>query len=69
MDSCMLPAAQLIHIFLVFFSCPVVSDSLQKPKDCSTLDLSGPHYLPEFAQVHVHYVSDTIQPSHPPTPS
>ena len=22
------------------------------------------HYLPEFAQTHVHWVSDTIQPSH-----
>ena len=69
MDSCMLPAAQLIHIFLVFFSCPVVSDSLQKPKDCSTLDLSGPHYLPEFAQVYVHCADDAIQTSHPLPPS
>ena len=23
------------------------------------------HYLPEFAQIHVHWVSDAIQPSHP----
>ena len=23
------------------------------------------HYLPEYAQIHVHWVSDTIQPSHP----
>ena len=23
------------------------------------------HYLPEFAQIHVHWVCDTIQPSHP----
>ena len=23
------------------------------------------HYLPEFAQTHVHWVRDTIQPSHP----
>ena len=28
------------------------------------------HYLPECAQIHVHWVSDTIQPSHPlPHPS
>ena len=28
------------------------------------------HYLPEFSQIHVHWVSDTIQPSHPlPPPS
>ena len=27
------------------------------------------HYLPEFAQTHVHWVSDVIQPSHPLSPS
>ena len=26
------------------------------------------HYLPEFAQNHVHWVSDAIQPSHPLLP-
>ena len=25
-------------------------------------------YLPEFAQTHVHWVGDAIQPSHPPLP-
>ena len=30
--------------------------------DCSTLSLPVPHYLPEFAQVHVHWVGDAIQP-------
>ena len=24
-----------------------------------------PHHLPEFAQVHVHPIGDTIEPSHP----
>ena len=33
--------------------------------DCSTPGLPTPHYLPEFAQVHVHGVSDSIQPSIP----
>ena len=38
--------------------------------DCSTPGFPGSHYLPEFAQFHVHWVGDTIQPSHPlPTPS
>ena len=36
---------------------------------CDPMDYSTPgsslHYLPEFAQTHVHWVSDTIQPSHP----
>ena len=32
---------------------------------CSTLGFSVHHYLPDFAQTHVHWVSDAIQPSHP----
>ena len=37
---------------------------------CNSMDCSMPgfpvlHYLPEFAQTHVHWVSDAIQPSHP----
>ena len=31
--------------------------------------LPVPHYLLEFAQVHVHWVGDAIQPSHPLPPS
>ena len=27
--------------------------------------LPVPHYLPEFAQVHVHWIGDAVQPSHP----
>ena len=26
------------------------------------------HHLPDFAQTHVHWVSDAIQPSHPLSP-
>ena len=26
------------------------------------------HYLPEFAQTHVHWITDVIQPSHPLSP-
>ena len=29
----------------------------------------GPHHLPEFAPVHVHCISDAIQPSHPLMPA
>ena len=32
--------------------------------DCSTPGFPVLHYLPELAQAHVHWVSDTIQPSH-----
>ena len=33
--------------------------------DCSTPGFSVLHHLPEFAQIHVHWVSDAIQPSYP----
>ena len=32
-------------------------------------DLPVCHQLPEFTQTHVHWVSDAIQPSHPPSSS
>ena len=37
------------------------------PMDCSTPGLPVPHHLPEFSQVHVYWISDVIQPSHPLT--
>ena len=42
-------------------SCPTLCD----PMDCSRPGLPVHHQLPEFAQTHVHRVSDAIQPSHP----
>ena len=33
--------------------------------DCSTPGFPVLHYLVEFAQTHVHWVDDAIQPSHP----
>ena len=40
------------------------------PMDCSMPGSSVLHYLPEFAQIHVHWISNPIQPSHPlPPPS
>ena len=42
-------------------SCPI----LCSPMDCSTPGLPVHHQLPELAQIHVHQVSDAIQPSHP----
>ena len=40
------------------------------PMYCSTSGLLVPHHLPEFPQDHVHWIGDTIQPSHPlPPPS
>ena len=39
--------------------------TLCHPMNCSTPGTSVFHYLPEFAQIHVYWVSDAIQPSHP----
>ena len=41
--------------------------TLCDPMDCSTPGLPVPHYLPEIAQVHVHWIGGAIQPSHPVT--
>ena len=49
---------------LLLFSHLVVSDSFD-PKDCSMPGLPVPHHLPKFAQVHIHCIGDSIQPSHP----
>ena len=37
---------------------------LCNPMDCRMSGFPVLHYLPEFAQTHVHWVSDAIQPSH-----
>ena len=39
--------------------------TLCNPMNRSTPGLSVHHQLPEFTQTHVHWVTDTIQPSHP----
>ena len=36
------------------------------PMDCSTPGFPVHHQFPKFAQTHVHWVDDAIQPSHPP---
>ena len=49
---------------LVTKSCP----NLHDPMDCSTPGFPVLHYLPGFAQTHVHLAGDAIQPSHPVIP-
>ena len=39
--------------------------TLCDPMDCSMPGFPVLHHLPEFAQTHIHWVSDAIQPSHP----
>ena len=53
----------LMHIQFssVTQSCPTLCD----PMNRSTPGLPVHHQLPEFTQIHVHRVSDAIQPSHP----
>ena len=41
--------------------CPTLWD----PMDCSMPGFPDLHHLTEFAQTHIHWVSDAIQPSHP----
>ena len=59
-----------LHVSVSQFGCWCCSvaelcSTLCKPTDCSMPDFPVLHYLPEFAQTHVHWVNDAIQPSHP----
>ena len=58
-----------------YFYRVVVVDSLSRVQlfvtpstACSTPGFPVLHHLPEFAQTHVHWVGDAIQPSHPVAP-
>ena len=53
--------SSLVQFSSVAQSCPTVCD----PMNRSTPGLPVHHHLPEFTQIHVHRVSDAIQPSHP----
>ena len=46
----------VFHCCSVTKLCPTFCD----PVDCSMPDLSVPHHLPEFVQIHVHSVSNAI---------
>ena len=43
--------------------------TLCHPMNCSMPGLPVSHYLPEFAQVHVYWIGNAIQQSHPLQPS
>ena len=63
----------LLHLFqlivlVLLFRHPVVSDSL-RPHGLQHARPPCHHHPLEFAQVHVHCISDAVQPSHPLTPS
>ena len=52
-------------MFIQFSSVSQSCLTLCDPVDCSTAGLPVHHQLPEFAQTHVHWIRDAIQPSHP----
>ena len=52
---------QINYVCLVAKSCL----SLCNPMDCGSPDFPVLHCLPDFAQTHVHWVSDAILPPHP----
>ena len=54
-------ASQIRVCCSVIKSCSTLCDSME----CSAPGSSVFHYLPEFVQIHVHWVGDAIQPSHP----
>ena len=76
--SCQLkPPGWSLHIYTyppqVYAPCVVDVQSLSYVWLCSSMNCSSPgfpvlHYLPKFAQTHVHWVGDAIQPSYPLLP-
>ena len=57
-----------VCVVVVHCSVAKLCPTLCYPVNCRTSGFPVLHYLPEFAQTHVHSVSDAIQPSHPPLP-
>ena len=57
------------HTFIYYCSVAQLCPTFCNPTDCSMPGLPVLHHLPKFAQVHVHCISDAIQPSHPLMPS
>ena len=55
------PVFSSVQFSSVAQSCPTLCD----PMECSMQGLPVYHQLREFTQIHVHWVSDAIQPCHP----
>ena len=58
----------MINIKNFFCSVTKLCPTLCNPMNCRMASFPVLHYLPEFAQMHVHWVDDVIQPSHPLLP-
>ena len=61
---------EMMKVFHNVCCCSVAQSclTLWDAMDCSTPGFPVLHYLQEFAQTHVHWVSDAIQPSYPLSP-
>ena len=57
----------LVFELMLIYCCSVTKLCLTlcDPMDCSPAGFPVLHHLREFAQSHVHWVGDAIQPSHP----
>ena len=55
-------------VVTIWFSVSQLCPTLCNPMDCGTPGFPVLHYLPEFAQTHVDWIDDVIQPSHPLSP-
>ena len=53
------------NLVIQFSSVTQLCLTLCEPMDCSTPGFPVHHQLPKLAQTHIHWVGDTIQPSHP----
>ena len=60
-------SSKFMHKMLLLFSCSSYP-TLCNPMECSMPGFPVLHSLSEFAQTQVHWVHDTIQPSHPLLP-
>ena len=52
-----------------FCSITKLCQTLCDPMNCNMTGFLVLHYLPEFAQTHVHGAGEALQPSHPLSPS
>ena len=56
---------QSFQFSVQFSSVPQSCPTLYDPRNCSTSGLPVHLQFPESTQIHVHWVADAIQPSHP----
>jgi len=59
------PKRSLPHFYYIICSVSQSCPTLCNPMDCSTPGFPVPHHLPEFTQVHVHWIRGAVQSSHP----